>query len=709
MRDNSWITRRNRGLHVTIRDVDCADFDVEQFVKDMVDWRVNFFSYFVGGYVTTYPTKLQWQRPSPYLNGRDLAGEINDAAHRAGIKTIAMVDLQQVPEPAASAHPEWCAWDERGQPVASATPGIYVACPLGGYQNEYVREMLAEIMGRYDFDCMKFGGGSFGFSRPVCYCPACRESFGEDVPPIGTWDDELRRRYSLWRFQESRKRSTRLAHFVHEIDPEMPVMGNGVCFGDPGWTLSSALDIEAIADEMDAIQVEVQTRNRYDLATGATHWQYLAWPAETGRYMTSVSRKPIWIVASYFLAWPWRRSAVPAAEQKVYLAQAAANGASPMVNLSGGPPAVHEDIRGFAAVRDLYRFLERHNEYYEGDESAATVAVVFSLDTMAFYGTQGRQQAYLESLRGVEKALDERHVPFDVVSAKRLEEEPLPERYRALVLPSLACLSDAAARAIREFAARGGGVVATFEAGRYDERGVRRSEPALASLLGVKAMGDALAPIDADQKGPQQVYAKIVGRHPLLDGIEGTSLLPFGGQHCPVTPVDGSVVVPLTLSAPFVVFPEGLSYPTEPDPESPLALVRESDCSRVVYLPGQLDLLYWRVHFPDHGRLLANAVRWAGGGYVPLRVEAPSTLQVSLRAQGSRRMVHLVNLTAGERLFDELIPLSDVRVSLPIAGGQAPSRAWALAAGVELPIEVADGWATVVVDRVVDYEVLVVE
>ncbi len=82
--------------------------------------------------------------------------------------------------------------------------------------------------------------------------------------------------------------------------------------------------------------------------------------------MTGVSDTPIWVVASYFLAWPWRRSAMAPAEQKVYLAQVAANGADPMVNLSGGPPAVHEDPRGFDAICDLYGFLATHQAYYEG-------------------------------------------------------------------------------------------------------------------------------------------------------------------------------------------------------------------------------------------------------------------------------------------------------------------------------------------------------
>jgi hypothetical protein len=707
MRDNSWMDRRNRGLHVTIRDVDCRDFDVERFIADLTDWRVSFFSYFVGGYVTTYPTKLKYQRESPWLGGRDLAGEINDAAHRAGIRTIGMVDLAQIPANAAADHPEWCAWDERGRPVETTTPGIFTACPLGGFQNDYVREILREMLGRYDLDCMKFGGGSFGFSRPACHCPSCQESFGAPIPPPAEWDEAFRRRYTAWRFEQARQRAGKLAEYVHAVAPTMPVMGNGVCFGDPDWTLRSAMDIEQIADVMDAVQVEVQSRYRYDLATDRGEWQWLAWPMETARYMTAVTEKPIWVVASYFLAWPWRRSAVPAAEQKVYLAQIAANGASPMVNLSGGPPAVHEDPRGFPAIRELYRFLEKHNACYEGDTSAATVAVVYSLDTLASASTRGEQGDYLASIRGVERSLLDAHVPFDIISTKTLERSGVAERYAALVLPATSCLSDRAAEAVRAFAARGGGLVASFDAGRRDETGAERAGLALGEAFGVRATGAPRGVLTAADRGAQQAYMLVRGQHPIVAGAGEARLLPCGGPYLPVEPVAGAVV-PLVLSAPFAVFPEGLSYPTRPDPADAMAVVGDG-AARTVYFAGPVERLFWKARIPDLGRLVADAVRWVARGLVAVEVAAPPTLQVSVRRQPGRRIVHLVNLTAGERLFTSLIPLADVRLSLPAEGERAPASARALAAGASLPVTVLDGRWEVTVPRVEDYEVLVFE
>ncbi len=270
---NAWLKRRNRGFHVTIRDVDCRDFDVQRFIDDLASMHATFFSFFVGGYVTTYPTRLAYQRESPYLGGRDLAGEIVEAAHAAGIKALGMIDLGQVPEQAARDHPDWCAQDAAGRPV-ERVPGLYAACPMGGYQTDYapqtasVREIVAEILGRYPLDCVKFGGGSFGFSRSICYCPNCRRSFyeetGRELPSEVNWSDPLWRTYTAWRIEHARQRVDQLGEVVHAIDPDMPFMGNSVCFGDPDWTVGSSIDVESQAAVADAVQVEVQTRARYN-------------------------------------------------------------------------------------------------------------------------------------------------------------------------------------------------------------------------------------------------------------------------------------------------------------------------------------------------------------------------------------------------------------------------------------------------------------
>ncbi len=714
MSKRDWLKRRTRGIHMTIRDVDCRDFDVEQMLEDFKDMHVEFFSFFCGGYITTYPTKLRYQRMSPWLEGRDLTGEIIETSRRHGIKAIAMADLGVMSQLAAVEHPEWCAVDRDGRPYR-VNDEIYIAGVLGGYQ-DYARQMVEEIITRYpEVDGIKFGGGSYGFQAwgsGIDYSEACRRDFrdryGEEIPPERNWASPVWKKFLKWRYETATARVLALGAMVKSIDPDMMFMGNATCFGDPDWTTNASLDMEEMAPAQDAIQVEAQSRVRLD-AEGDAHWHAMYFPAEEASFLSSVTDRPAWVVCSYFLAWPWRRNAVPPVEQKVYLAQIAANGGSPMVNLSGGPPRVHEDKRGFTALKELYSFLDEHREYYE-DGSAAEVAIVYSQNTLVHYGQDKPRQRYVDAIRGFEEALTESHVPFDIISTRVLAKERLA-RYRTLLLPNLACLSEREAGELRAFAGRGCGLVATFETSLYDEEGRKRADFLLADLLGCSYAGAVGGPLSGTVYDIQvQSYFRVAGSHPVTGGLDGTTVVPAAGSYCIVEPArDASV--PLRFIPPFRVSPEGIAYGTVEQADTPMAVAREGagGAGRAVYFPTQVDKYYGKLGYPDLKALLVNAALWTAGGSPVLEVQAPPTLSLSLRAQEKRRLVHMVNLTGGRRFFTELVPVRGVRVSLRAEGAPKVRRAFLLSDRKDLAVSTAGGRFTVVVPEVRDYDVLVLE
>ena len=705
-----WILHRNCGIHMTIRDVDCRDFDVEAMAKEFSRLHVDFFSFFAAGYVTTYPTSLEFERLSPWLGGRDLAGEIISAAHRHGIKVVPAIDLGMLPESAFKAHPEWAAVDANGRAVLR-TEGLYASCILAGYVQEYSRVMIAELLTRYDVDGMKFGGSSYGFTRDPCYCAACRKAYtdasGKEIPTARDWNSPAWRDFIRWRTAQTARVVQHLVDIVHAIRPGMPVIGNSTDFGDPGWTVGSSLDIERLTEIQDAPQVEVQSRAKNAQPQATADWQYLRWPAETTRHLTSISSKPIWVVASYFYGWPWRRVAVPAAEQKVYLAQIAAHGGSLMVNLSGGPPAVHEDKRGFRAMEELYGFIRQHRDLYEGDESAAEVALVYDHDTLMLYGNDAADTRVVQEFRGIEEALDQAHIPFDIISTRTLTPQTLA-RYHALVLPNAAWLSDGATGALGDYVKRGGGLVATYESGRFKSDGDRRDDSKLANLLGVRFQGDP-KPAIGEQRGSVQAYAKKSLDHPVLASLRETELLPLSGMYCPVTTLAPAKTV-LSRTAPFQTFPEGWSYPKEKDPDDPILIVNQNPgAGRTAYFAPQIGRSFWQSRFPDLATLICDTVKWAANTYPPMRVEGPPTLHTSLRRSSGRFMVHCINLTGGERLFSELVPLHDIRISIRCDNGMQVRRAWRASDGARLKIEKQGAYVTAQLDKLTDYDVVVFE
>jgi len=398
---------------------------------------------------------------------------------------------------------------------------------------------------------------------------------------------------------------------------------------------------------------------------------------------------------------------VPAAEQKIYLAQIAAHGGTLMVNLSGGPPAVHEDKRGFPAMEGLYGFIRQHRELYEGDQSGAEVALVYDHDSLMFYGNDAADSRLVEEFRGIEEALDRAHVPFDIISTRTLTSQVLA-RYRALVLPNLAWLADGPVEALANYVKGGGGLVATYETGRFGANGERREQSKLADLLGIRFQ-DEPQPAVGHPRGSAQAYMKPLMNHPVLGGVREAGLLPLSGRFCPVL-AQGLARVVLARTAPFQVFPEGWSYPPPDDPENPILLVNQVDgAGRTAYFATHIGRSFWQSRFPDLAALIRDTVAWAAGAEPPVRIEGPPTLHTSLRRCSGRYLVHCINLTGGERLFTQLVPLHDIRVSLRCDAGMKVRRAWRASDGAKLQIKQQGAYITAQLDLLKDYDVVVFE
>ncbi len=686
-----WAARRGRSIHMTIRDVDCKEFDITALIDDFKRMHVTFFSFHACGYVTNYPSKLDWQRQCPELNGRDLCGEIIDAAHAAGMKAIPLIDLGEVPIAAAEAHPNWAAQHEDGSFFVKSD-GIVTSCPLGDYVRQCSREVVAELEERYELDGMKFGGASYGFAPGVCHCPTCQKQYPADTGR--TLPAERDQNYRLWCEKKMKETVRYLVDLVHDI-AGVPVIGNSV------WHLGGNMDIEDLARDQDLVQLEVQNRIYPTPDDSGVMWAPLRFPNETTRYVTHVSQNPPIVVASYFVAWPWRRVAVPPAEQKVYLAQVAANGGTPMVNLSGGPPAVHHDKRGFKALEELYGFMAANEELYEGDRSGATVAVVFNYETAVWAKKQpNAHERYLAELHACEDALDRAHIPYDIVSTAMLQDVE-PGRYAAILLPGAYALDEQGEVEIHRLADAGTGLVVTGAPGSVTIDGEERDGIRLADLLGVTAVGPEQNLTRSPHAGPCQAYMRLVGTHAITHGIDCELMAVSGTWHRVEAAI--GVDVPVHRAASFRVFPEGMSYADYDDPAEPLVLARD----RVVYMPFSAGRCAARVGHPDNERLLANAVRFAAGNRIPIRIEGHKGLLVSVREQDERTLVHCINLTTSHRFFDEATPLHEVAIE--VQSTRPISKVYLAGSKKELDFDSQENVVRVTVPKIVDYDIVVFE
>jgi len=153
-------------------------------------------------------------------------------------------------------------------------------------------------------------------------------------------------------------------------------------------------------------------------------------------------------------------------------------------------------------------------------------------------------------------------------------------------------------------------------------------------------------------------------------------------------------------------------YERTPRGGTPQVFLTERGTSRTVYFPMDLDRTFWEVMLEDHGRLLANAVRWAMNEAQPAEVKGPGLLDVTLWRQSRALVLHLVNFTNPMMMkgpMRELTPVGAQRVRLRLPEGAGRVAGRLLVAGTPAPVKVNNGWAELTVPSVLDHEVAVVE
>jgi hypothetical protein len=126
--------------------------------------------------------------------------------------------------------------------------------------------------------------------------------------------------------------------------------------------------------------------------------------------------------------------------------------------------------------------------------------------------------------------------------------------------------------------------------------------------------------------------------------------------------------------------------------------------------PG-VDARFARENLPDHGNLLANILRWASGGRIPLAVEGRGLIDCSIYGQPGRIIIHIVNLTSAATWrapIDELIPVGPLQVRVKLPEGVSGRSLRYLVSGGSAAPAVRDGWASFECKSVLDHEVVVI-
>ncbi len=694
MPSEPWFDRPMRWAQLTLVENDPGSYDPQFWLDYFARTQSQGVCLSAGGCVAYYPTQIPLHYRSAWLGDSDPFGELVSGCRALGMVVLARTDPHAVRRAMLDAHPDWIAEDPAGNKRRHwADPDYWLSCPLGPHRFEFMTEVHREIMRLYAVDGI-FGNRWSG--EGVCYCPRCRQQFrtatGLEIPAAHDPRDPAWRAYHAWRQERLLELWARWDAEIRAINPQARFIPNA------GGGALSELDMKRVGARADILFSDRQARSGSlpPWANGKTAKEYRA----------VMGRKPIGGIFSVGIEEPyrWKDSVQSAAETHIWAVEGIANGMRPWFTKFSG---VLYDRRWLPVVEELYRWHAQAEPYLRNEESLAEVGLVYSQQTAANYGFEQAFEKVEAPILGAYQALVEARIPFEMVHDGLLD-APHLGRLKVLVLPNIACLSDEQCAQVRAFAARGGGVVASLETARYDEQGRLRADFGLADLFQASASGPVQGPV-------RNAYLQVetgTGQPELIAGIADAGRIIHGVFHQPVRPLAPLPNPPLTVIPAYPDLPMEQVYPRVPHTDEPGVFLSQYGSGRAVYFPWDVDRVFWEVLNPDHGRLLANAVRWAANCPPPVNVEGPGLLDVTFWRQAHSLTLFLVNLTnpmTMRRPFREFVPVGAQRVRVRLPQDVRVSRVFSLKSGRLEDIVIADGQVSFTVPAIRDFEMIVME
>lgn len=643
-----------------------------------------------GGIVAFYPTQIPLHHRSDFMGNSDTLGYLVEGCKKLGMKIMLRTDPHAVRQNVYDAHPDWIAVTADGQKRRHwANPDLWVTCALGPYNFDFMSQVNQEIMERFQPEGI-FSNRWHG--HDICYCEHCQRNFkaasGLALPQKADKLDATYRKWADWKMKRLREVWATWDAGIRKQKPTARFIPNG--FPDKVMT----------GREADLFFADQQARR------GLTP----PWANGKGakELRSTLGMKPLIGIFSIGIEeeFRWKDSVQSDAEIRIWAAQGTANGMRPCFVKFGGDIY---DKRWMEAVANLYEKYYKNEKYLRNTAPMARVGIMYSEQTDRNYGGKPWQQKSGDHLDGMYHTLVENRIPFDMVNDRLLTPDDL-KRFKVLILPNIAALSDAQCKQIQTYVENGGSIVATFETSLYDEEGRQRPDFGLASLFGVS--------FDKNVDGPMRnsylqlrTDAKNSQTQVILNGLDDTPRIINSIYKVNVKPSAATFPSPVTLIPTYPDLPMEDVYPRVAETDTRELYLRQVGKGRVAYIPGDLDRSFWQMLSIDHGQLLSNVVRWALDEEPIAEVQGPGVIDVNVWRQDKSMTVHLVNLTNPMMMkgpFRELIPV-EATVVVQVPKGAKVTDVKLLMSEQKPKFEVKGGKVTVSVPKILDHEIVALD
>ena len=663
-----WQQKVRRVGQTNMTEYDPAVMNVEEWADYWHSAEVDVVYVSVTGILAFYPSKVPFHRHGKFLKNRDLFGECAAAAKKRGMKVVARMSPDLNWGDALEAHPEWAMRYADGTVQhSSEEPALFKTCMFSGYMDDYVPAIIREVNSLYDVDCFYTNGWPPLGSLPACYCSICSK-----LPASGTpayWRVFTDRTLELWQKYDAIAKEKRPDSFF---------------FANLGGNVRGGPNLDRVGKVAAWFQADNQGRTYDDPAIWGCSLQ--------GRVCNAIldGKVAANVTAAYSTGSPgWRNVSKSPYEDKMWLNETLASGMVPYFHFVGAENGFAEDRRWQEVGRDYFRWTALHDAHFKTRRSIANIGVIFGQSTQLLYPgpSSARSHAYMhETTQGLYDALLQGRFAFDFVHEDRLEPERLA-RYRALLLPNIAILTDRQCQQLREYVHSGGSLMASFETSLYDENLKPRADFGLADLMGVNKAGDAIG-TNGNAYSARIETSKTGQPHAIAKGFHNTNWIAGAQNRVPLKPVDDPA---LTVVPGFVRYPPELAYPAHPHTQEPAVVLRESGTSRMAWFPGDIERTYWLTGHSDLLQLLQNAIRWVSHDERIVLVEGAGLIEMFCWETTPGYAIHLLNYTnsnaqhgwvgAANRIGPQKVTLKlppgvDVKLVELLKAGQRPTFAF---------------------------------
>ena len=430
---------------------------------------------------------------------------IADAFHLEGLKVYLHLTSGLAPNEFYRDHPNWMVKSVLDNGNRKYWGLNWICQNNVEYGKEY-RKRLAQLVEAVRPDALMIDETSNMYDS--CGCPDCRARFTADTgltmpePGNSSWfrnlDSPIYRKFLQWRIECVKKENDDYRAILRQYVPDGVLLSYySVPYNQQAW-YDHGISLESSAGTGEIFGLETISNYR-------KYWAMFIAAMKLTRY-----------VAEQKLGTAFTITAFPNYDvlYSVWL-----------LNLSQGGHQYwswyqNETLKELRAGLVQWEML--HERLFSGLQSAGEVAVVFSSRDLnlrrAPRGRIQRQNVYLAIANNLTLA----QIPYRATGDLDME-RPIPDSVKVIIAMDFGLLTDNAVANLRNFVAKGGKLIASNEFSLYDAEGKRRTNFALADVLGCDFLaltdGEAIlktgerevGPVDALVEVKPRAGAKVVG------------------------------------------------------------------------------------------------------------------------------------------------------------------------------------------------------